>query len=315
MDLDFANRILLLRRAMSMKQDEFAKLIPCSRNYLSMVEGGREPSETFKTRVERLEKAHKSSLNEDFDQSEALDLKPTESVLSVAEEPIAYGPRGKLKAGRLALGMTVPQFAKAIGYPDTGTYQAIEDGVSRMGEKMIRKAAKLLGISESELMNGADEPPSRDVPYGSFGAVPNIGMGPGMEKSRAKFVPLLSMAECGSLGAWDDNGYTGEGYLAFDVKDPKAFAVTLSGDSMAPVYTPGDVAIVSPGAKPRNGMVVIARLNDGHNADVMFKLFQASGNKVVLSSYNPAYPPMEFTPEAFSWIYPVSQVSKKMPGF
>ncbi len=302
---DFASRLYRFRKTRNLTQEALGEMLGVSARYLGDLEKGKKEVE------------ESSSLFKLFGllETNSVPITPIESVLSVTEELPGYGPRAALKAARLAKGFTVAQFAKALGYSDTSTYQAIEDGLSRMGEKMIQKAAKLLNVNVSELMNGADEPPSRDVPYGTFGAVPNIGMGPGMERSRAKFVPLLSMAECGSLAAWDDGGYTGEGYLAFDVKDPKAFAVTLSGDSMAPIYTPGDVAIVNPSSKPRNGMVVIARLNDGHGADVMFKLFQASGSKVVLSSYNPAYPPMEFSSDAFNWIYPVSQVSKRMPGF
>lgn len=302
---DFASRLFRFRKTRNLTQEALGDMLGVSARYLGDLEKGKKEVE------------ESSSIFKLFGLLEAnsVPITPIESEFSVSEEPPVYSARTALKAARIAKGLTVPQCAKALGYSDTSTYQAIEEGMSRMGEKMIHKAAKLLDISVSLLMNGADEPPSRDVPYGSFGAVPNIGMGPGMENSRAKFVPLLSMAECGSMAAWDDGGYTGDGYLAFDVSDPKAFAVTLSGDSMAPIYTPGDVAIVNPSSKPRNGMVVIARLNDKHGADVMFKLFQASGSKVVLSSYNPAYPPMEFAPDAFHWIYPVSQVSKRMPGF
>ncbi|MES2596396.1 MAG: LexA family transcriptional regulator [Verrucomicrobiota bacterium] len=274
--------------------------MPCSRNYLSMVEKGRDPSASFKRRIEELEKAHSGK-------SDSL----------VVEAPmVLFGtPKQKLKAGRMHKGYSAAQFAKAVGYTSTATYLDIEDGSSRMGEKMARKAANLLGIDVSELMDGADEPLSRSVPYGTFGAVPDIVMGPGMEGKKAKYVPLLAMAECGKDVCWEDGGYTGEGYLAIDVKDPKAFAVILSGDSMIPNYCAGDVALVYPSFPARNGMVVIARLDEEHGQDVMCKLFQASGQRVTLSSHNPAFPPMDFEKSNFQFIYPVAQVTKPMPGF
>ncbi len=229
----------------------------------------------------------------------------------LTDQGAVYGARSKLRQAREAAGYSIKDFAQEMGY-SLGVYQGIEDGTSGMGEKMIQKAAKLLKLNVSELMAGTEHPPSRSVPYGTFGAVPDIQLPPGQ---RAKFVPLLSMAECGANVCWEDGAYDGQGYLAIDCKDPKAFAVTLSGNSMESVYSPGDVALVYPSSPPRNGMLVIARLDAEHGSDVMFKIYQAASGKVTLSSYNPAYPPMEFAPEHFAWIYPVAKVTKSLPGF
>lgn len=226
------------------------------------------------------------------------------------EEAPAFitGARSILKAARKAKGLTPEAMAKKMGYPDAGTYINIEEGRSQMGEKMIKKAAKILGLDESDLMS-SEHPVDRSPDQGTFGAIPEINLPPGMT---AKYVPLLSLAQCGPNMTWTDDGYTGEGVLAIDCKDPKAFAVKLSGDSMSPKYDPGDTAIIYPSFQPRNGDLVLARLHEEYGGDVMIKLYQCSADSVTLSSYNPVYQPTSFPREAFAILYPVIQITKKL---
>lgn len=274
---------------MGLSQDAFAKQVGVSRNYVSMIEQGREPSAALKMLIGRMEQEY---------------VFPTR----VVDEPAQYhGPRAKLRRLREAKGFTPAQFAKALGYTDTALYQRIEDGSGSLSEKMAAKAAKILGVDVDDLTNGSDHPPSRNGVIGTFGAQPDIDLPPGM---KAKYVPLLSMAQCGGMMAYDDGAYAHDGFLAINPEDPKAFAVTLAGDSMIPRFEPGDVALVYPGRTPKNGSVVIARLNEDNGGDVMLKLYQAARDSVTLSSYNPAYPPMTFPRHAFAWIYPIAMVSK-----
>lgn len=229
----------------------------------------------------------------------------SERLLREDVTPFVTGARAMLKSAREAKGMTQAEMAKVIGYTDISTYQNIEEGRSQMGEKMARKAAEILGIDVSELMDGSDHPIDRTPSVGTFGAVPDIRVPPGM---KAKFVPLISLAECGPDMVWTDDGYNGEGVLALDCTDPKAFAVQLSGDSMQPRYHAGDKAIITPSAQPYNGDVVLAKLKDEHGGDVMIKLYQSSNGTVTLSSYNPVYKDIVWPRTAFAFIYPVDQI-------
>lgn len=304
---------------MGMRQAEFAALMHVSRAYLSQIEGGREPSPALKSLFDAIEERHrrglpplKGSLSEP---SLPEDKLPIESAITdrLQEEPVEYktggGGRAKLKAARIAAGLNQAQLAKAVGY-SVGTYQEIEDGRSQMGEKMAAKVARVLGVDVEDLTNGSDHPPERGATNGSFGTAPEIRMGPGMEGVRAKMVPLLSLAQCGAMMAYDDAAYDHSGFVCYDPQDPKAFAVRLAGDSMQPRFESGDVAVIYPSKQPRNGGVVIAKLREDHGGDVMFKLYSAARDQVTLSSYNPAYPPMSWPKEAFAWIYPVAQVTK-----
>ncbi len=267
---------------MGLSQEAFAKQLGVSRNYVSMIEGGREPSAAILRLLDIIEEQRNAGNS---------------------------GPRSQLRLAREARGLSVAELAKLVGY-SVATYQEIENGRSQMGEKMVAKVAKVLGLSKEELMDGGDHPPERGVERGTFGTVPELRMGPGMEKSRVKFVPLLSMAQCGTMHAYDDSAYAHDGFIAFNCNDPKAFALTLAGDSMQPRYDPGDVAVVYPSFPPRNGDLVIARLLDDEGGDVMFKVYQPNGERVSLISYNPVYPPLDLARSSFQWIYPVSSVTK-----
>lgn len=277
---------------MDLSQEDFANQLGVSRNYVSMMENGREPSKALLTLIERLEKEH---------------LQPT----TLGEQPAEYktsstGARSLLKSLREKKGLTQAQLAKAVGY-SLGVYQDIEDGRSSMSRKMAQRIAKALGCDVEKLLEGSDHPPGNGIHYGTFGETPPVNVPPGM---KVKYVPLLSMAQCGSMGAYDDSAYTHDGFIAFNSDDPKAFAVKLAGESMTPVFSPGDVAIINPSKQPKNGGVVIAKLNEDNGSDVMLKLYQASGSNITLSSYNPAFPPMTFPKSAFAWIYHVKSVTK-----
>lgn len=244
------------------------------------------------------------------------DMPPPEPVddapLNVEEEQFFYGAgRQKLKAARESKGISQATLAKQTGY-SLGVYQNIEEGRSAMSRKQAAKVAEVLGISIHDLIDGADEPPSRSVPFGTFGETPDIVLPKGM---KAKFVPLLSMAQCGKMMAYDDTAYTHDGFLALNNKDPKAFAVTLSGYSMLPDFSPGDVAIVNPSREPKQGGLVIAKLKgkggDADGGDVMLKRYHRHGDKVTLSSVNDTlFPPMTYSQDDFVWLYHVPVVMK-----
>lgn len=284
---------------MDITQSAFADKLHISRAYLSQIETGREPSDALIDLFDRIEKDWQAAHSENPTQSEL--------TTSVRETPPSYGgARARLKAARLAKGMTVEQICKAVGYSKL-IYTGIEDGSSNMSRKMAEKVAKVLDLDVADLLDGSDHPPANGTHHGTVGETPDIKLPPGQ---KARFVPLLSMAQCGQMMAYEDTAYDHSGFLALNPADGKAFAVTLAGDSMTPVFAPGDVAVIYPSHPPKNNGVVIARLTADHGGDVMLKLFQTSGDNVTLSSYNPAYPPMTWLRRDFAWIYPVASVTK-----
>jgi len=221
------------------------------------------------------------------------------------------GARSKLKIARDRAGYTQAQFAKKIGY-QIGVLQSIEDGSGRASEKMIDAILKVLPtLEKSDLAEGSDSPRtfSELGTSATFGSKPNIRLPEGV---RARYVPHLSWAQAGALDAgFVDDAYDYTGILSIDVNDARAFGVEIRGNSMEPRIAEGDNAIVCPTWTPRAGDTVICRTVHG---DVMCKIYQPKkgGEIVVLSSYNPAYPPMELKREEIAWIYPVGQITQSL---
>ena len=122
-----------------------------------------------------------------------------------------------------------------------------------------------------------------------------------------RFVPLVSWAQAGRSVEYDELPTSWQKKVPTDLSDPRAFAVTVAGDSMEPRYQAGDVAFLEPSRLLRQHDLVIARLRDG---DVTFKLYHRTGDTVHFSSYNPAYLPFEVPVMDIVWAYPVHSVLK-----
>jgi len=130
-------------------------------------------------------------------------------------------------------------------------------------------------------------------------------------RSRTK-IPLIGMAQAGAEGFFDDGGYpAGAGWEDVELpqtNDPNAYALSISGDSMEPVYRAGDAIIVSPAAPIRTGDRVVARLADGA---VMAKLLtRRTASRIELSSLNPVYPDLRFGAEEVLWMHRIIWASQ-----
>ncbi len=123
-------------------------------------------------------------------------------------------------------------------------------------------------------------------------------------RNPAQPIPLIGMTQAGGGGFFDDGGFpVGGGWdqIRFPrVDDENAYALEVTGDSMAPLYRDGDVLIVSPNAAPRKGDRVVLRTVDG---EVMAKvLVRRTAKTVELASLNPAHANLVFPVERIDWI-------------
>jgi|GEM_PF-684047 len=286
--LTFSGRLKNLRTQLGWSQKRLATELGVSENYVGMLEGGREPGSSLERLFGLIESRH-----------------------TLRQE--AAPPHLAMRAARLAKGLSFADLAKLTRY-NAGVLQAVEEGQGQASEKMIEAICRALHLEKDALMSGSDEPVVREATNGTYGAKPPVVAAPGVGTPR--YVPLISMAQAGTLSGnnFTDGGYTHEGALAFDVTDHRAFALTIRGDSMAPQYTEGDVAVVYPSWTPRSGDLVIARLTEAAGGDVLFKIYtpRDSGRRVMLTSYNAAYPAMELTREELAWCYPVVAVTKTL---
>ncbi|MGH6928262.1 MAG: S24 family peptidase, partial [Dongiaceae bacterium] len=84
----------------------------------------------------------------------------------------------------------------------------------------------------------------------------------------------------------DDRGHpAGKSWSESDppgVSDPDAFALKITGNTLAPVYRAGDVVVVSPDAEIRRGDRVIVKTRNG---EILAKeLIRQSAQKVELKA-------------------------------
>lgn len=123
-------------------------------------------------------------------------------------------------------------------------------------------------------------------------------------RNPAQPIPLIGMTQAGGGGFFDDGGFpVGGGWdqIRFPrVNDENAYALEVTGESMAPLYRDGDILIVSPNAAPRKGDRVVLRTIDG---EVMAKvLVRRSAKTIELASLNPAHANLVFPVERIDWI-------------
>jgi SOS-response transcriptional repressor LexA len=124
-------------------------------------------------------------------------------------------------------------------------------------------------------------------------------------------LPVLSWAQAGEATDFSEIPLDWDEVVPSDVTDERAFGVRLRGDSMEPRFSDGDIAILLPSIPATNGETVVANLKD---EGILCKIMhvQLDKNLIKLSSYNPAYPPLERHRDQFHWIFPVSSIIKQL---
>lgn len=110
-------------------------------------------------------------------------------------------------------------------------------------------------------------------------------------KAATRSVPLIGLAQAGHGGYFDDAGFpVGRGWdeIGFPgLEDEHAYALEVSGDSMAPAYRDGDIIVVSPAAPIRRGDRVVLKTREG---EVMAKELKRRTSKTIeLKSLNAAH--------------------------
>jgi phage repressor protein C with HTH and peptisase S24 domain len=185
------------------------------------------------------------------------------------------------------LGMSASGLAKAAGLDPTSFNKSKRISPDQRprwpSTESIAKVLEATGVSFTDfaaLAKGHEGPPSRGV-------------------------PLIGMAQAGAEGFFDDAGFpvgAAWDHIEFPgVADENAYALEISGDSMAPLYRPGDRVLVSPSqSAPRRGDRVVLKTRGG---EVMAKeVGRVTAGKIELKSLNPEYPDRTLDKKEIAWI-------------
>jgi len=134
--------------------------------------------------------------------------------------------------------------------------------------------------------------------------LPNIG-----PLSGIRTIPVRSWAQAGTGVDFEELPLDWQKRVATDCQDDAAFAVEIQGDSMEPKFFPGDIAVLMPTHQPRNGSLVVARLE---GQGIVLKVFTARDRICSFTSYNPVFQPIEVPESKIVWNFPVYQIVRQI---
>lgn len=193
---------------------------------------------------------------------------------------------------RKKLGLTQTELGKKIGV-SLRTIQLWEAGKTVPRQNRLRQLSEAIGIPINALIENQNQKSNASQPVSLKSMFP-------------RRVPVVSWAKAGFGGDFGNLAVQIDEWIDTDCPDSDAYALIIEGDSMMPEFKPGDRVIFMPNVEPRNGDIVVARL--AKTGDVFFKLFHrigAKGEIVRLTSFNPAYPPLEYRLDEFEFIHPM----------
>jgi SOS-response transcriptional repressor LexA len=181
----------------------------------------------------------------------------------------------------------------------------LEGKEPKLNERSARAGEQI--ISGSATISRLADPSPKPYRAGKEGLITTAG-----DVRPVRYIPVLSWVQAGSAVDFEQipDDWLDMIPIPAGVTDRTPFAVQLRGDSMEPKYSDGDVAVVMPETPARNGDVVIANIEDEGCSCKIMTLVGGDPSQVKLTSYNPAYPPMEYRREQFRWIHPVHSVTK-----
>jgi transcriptional regulator with XRE-family HTH domain len=188
-------------------------------------------------------------------------------------------------------------FASALGKPQSQVSDW-ESGRYRIEIDNLNRIASVVGVSLGDLVDGvagyetlARLGRSKPVPKGGDDAEElDYDITTGYKRDD---IPVIGEGDATPRPEllWDEEGLRPdvEDRISrpFDVRDPRAIAYRVRGDSMVPRYNPGDEVIVSPSSEVEDGNGVFVKLRTGER---LLKIARRQPTGWILESENRAYP-------------------------
>lgn len=180
--------------------------------------------------------------------------------------------------------------ANASGIPQPTIHRILSGEQDDPRSNTVKKLAHALGITETQLRGIDDYIDGTVVSETLSLPCPEV-----IER-----LPVINWIQAGNwteIIDQHDPGDTTEEWRPTTVKVSKnAYAIRIEGDSMInpngyPSLPPGAIVIVEPHRQPRNGDIVIARLENSMEATI--KKLVVDGQQKFLKPLNPQYPIIE----------------------
>jgi SOS-response transcriptional repressor LexA len=198
----------------------------------------------------------------------------------------------RIRARRDAVGLTQEKLAAKCGVSRAAVAQW-ESGVTRPSLDNLVKAAEALSVWLSWLTVGDQSLPDTPNPFASSSVTPS---------GNRRGVPVIDLERASQ---WD----TLQATLPADLEriagdpdlSPRAFALLIRDNSMAPDFSEGDKIILDPDVTPQPGDLVVAKLDS--EAEATFKKFRPRGtdgtgaSPIELAPLNPDWPTLVINTE------------------
>lgn len=159
--------------------------------------------------------------------------------------------------------------------------------------------AKLLGVRPQWLYQGEGEPQK-------FSDNSEVNATVEKQGFEMRQIPVISWSHAGEAVAYEEMPKHFHGKISSSSTDPKAFGLTVEGDSMEPKIFAGDRVVCEPSRPPVNGKPVVAKYDS--EAVQLRIYYRLPSGKIRLAPFNPVYPTIEYDAETFLWIYPVKEL-------
>lgn len=204
---------------------------------------------------------------------------------------------GRVRALRKRAGLSMADFAQALGFRGASSVQRYEnpndysggylkrDLVSLMEKALVRRGTPPIGRAEVWELAGPEFTATPPEPA-------NASIG-GKTQGDGVTIPLYGQA----VGGIDGEFVLNEGSKLADIIAPPglesitgAYAVTVSGDSVSPRYEDGEVVFVHPKRRPVKGDWVVAQIhnpNDGPPLAYVKRLVRYNEGGLILEQLNP----------------------------
>ena len=199
-----------------------------------------------------------------------------------------------LKDAREAKGLTQEQLADLAGTSQT-QIQRLETGKRKLSKEWAERLAPHLDLTAQELVFGPSTRPKDDPLRSIQNEVRFADVDPPHRSEMRKDLPVLGTAHCSDIG----------GSEAFEIDDmvdmarrppalakvPDAYAIYASGESMVPMFKPGDLVFVHPHkpSGPGDAVVVQCRFHGDHGPLEGFLkiLVKRTANSLLLRQLSP----------------------------
>lgn len=183
----------------------------------------------------------------------------------------------KIKARRLALGLSADELGQLIGKNRATIYRYENNDIENLPTTALEPLAKALGVSPSYLM-GWNNPDEVDLTK-IKGIIP-------LKKLRR--IPILGQIACGSPILAEEN------YIGYFTADDKYldsdFCLYAKGDSMTGAeIDDGDLVFIKKQSDVDDGEIAAVLIDDEATLKRVYKI----ADKVQLRADNPYYPPID----------------------